>query len=90
MPRNLGMDYETFRESLGNVIRSERYRRGFRSQEGLAYRAGLHPTYVGAVERGERNVSLQNLLRISGALEMPLSRLIAEAEELVSEAGSNH
>lgn len=78
------MDYETFRESLGNVIRSERYRRGFRSQEGLAYRAELHPTYIGAIERGERNVSLQNLLRISGALGMPLSRLIEQAEELAA------
>ena len=76
------MDYDTFRGHLGNTIRSVRYRKGFRSQEGLGYAAGLHPNYIGAVERGERNVSLQNLLRISNALGMPLSRLIAEAEEL--------
>lgn len=75
------MDYEALREGLGNVIRSERYRRGIRSQEGLAHAAGLHPAYVGSVERGERNVSLQNLVRIAGALGMPLSELIAEAEE---------
>lgn len=76
------MDYEALRGALGNTIRAERYRRGYRSQEGFAYAAGLHPNYMGAVERGERNVSLQNLLLIAGALEMPLSRLIAEAEEL--------
>lgn len=54
----------------------------------LGYRAELHPNYVGAVERGERNVSLQNLLRIAGALEMPLSKLIERTEELAeSEEG---
>lgn len=46
--------------------------------------AGLHPNYIGAVERGEPNISLRNLLRIADALEMPLSQLIQEAEELVS------
>jgi transcriptional regulator with XRE-family HTH domain len=35
---------------------------------------------MGAVERGERNVSLRNLVRISNALKIPLSRLITEAE----------
>ena len=79
------MDYDTFRGHLGNTIRSERYRRGYRSQEALAYAAGVHPTYLGGVERGERNVSLQNLLRISHALDMQLSQLIAEAEELAAE-----
>ncbi len=78
------MDYDAFKESLGNTIRSERYRRGLRSQEALAYAAELHPTYVGAIERGERNVSLRNLLRIADALGMPLSRLIAEAEQTVA------
>lgn len=82
------MDYDALRKSLGNTIRSERYRRGYRSQERLAYAAGLHPNYIGAVERGELNISLQNLLRIADALGMPLSRLIAEAEELAaSEVG---
>ena len=37
---------------------------------------------MGAIERGERNVSLHILVRMANALDMPLSRLISEAEEL--------
>ena len=77
--------YDAFRRSLGNTIRSERYRKGYRSQEALAHASQLHPTYLGGIERGERNISLNNLLRIAGALDMPLSRLIAAAEELAAE-----
>jgi transcriptional regulator with XRE-family HTH domain len=40
----------------------------------------LHRTYIGGIERGERNVSLRNLFRIAGTLEIPLSQLLAEAE----------
>lgn len=83
------MDYETLQRALGNTIRAERYRRGYRSQEAFAYAARLHPNYAGAVERGERNISLQNLLRIAGALHMPLSDLISEAEELAASEDSN-
>lgn len=82
------MEYETLKRDLGNTIRAERYRRGYRSQEGFAYAAGIHPGYEGAVERGERNVSLENLLRISGALEIPLSELIRKAEQLSGTEGS--
>lgn len=47
------------------------------SQERLAEEAGLHRTYVGSVERGERNISLQNILRIARALGVDPSVLVA-------------
>ena len=78
------MEYDALVESLGNVVRAERYKKGYRSQERFAYAAGLHPNYVGALERGERNVSIRTLLRVADALGTPLSRLIAEAEGLAT------
>jgi transcriptional regulator with XRE-family HTH domain len=47
------------------------------SQEKLAEDCGLHRTYVGSVERGERNVSIDNMERIATALEVDVSDLLA-------------
>ena len=71
---------ETFSSQLGRVIRRRRLAAGL-SQEGLAERAALHRNYVGLVERGERNVTVDALARIAAGLGVPLSRLVAEAEE---------
>ena len=56
---------------LGHYLRSEREKRGW-SQEQFAFQAGLHRTYVGAVERGEYNVTLLTLRRITHALGITL------------------
>lgn len=50
------------------------------SQEAFADLVGLHRTYYSSIERGERNVSLKNLGVIAGGMQIPLSKLIAEAE----------
>jgi len=55
-------------------VRSWRSRRGI-SQEELAERAGLHRTYVSDIERGARNVSLQSIEKLAGALEISVSTL---------------
>jgi transcriptional regulator with XRE-family HTH domain len=63
------------RKILGQNIRNIRLACGF-SQEELADRAGLHRTYIGSVERGERNISLDNIVAIAEALDAPLIDLL--------------
>ena len=50
------------------------------SQEALAERAGLHRTYIGGIERGERNVSLVNIGLLADALDVDLTTLMAAVE----------
>ena len=57
------------RHALGATLRDFRERRGF-SQEQLGYAAGLHRTYIGGVERGERNPSFDSIDRILRAVGM--------------------
>ena len=65
-------------KQLGDVIRQKRTAKGH-SQESLALACGVHRTYMGAIERGERNVALENLNKIAAALDTRLSDLLAEA-----------
>ncbi len=55
------------RTIFGSTVRSIRQRQGI-SQEDLADRCGLHRTYIGGIERGERNVGLINIIAIAAAL----------------------
>ena len=61
--------------SFGNKVREERLRLGL-SQEELADRAGLHRTYIGMIERAEKNVTLINIKKIAHALKIPLDKLM--------------
>lgn len=69
-------------KALGDAIRARRAEIDGLSQEGLADLAGMHRTYVGDIERGLRNPSYRNLVKLAAALEVPLSELVARAERL--------
>ena len=66
--------------AFGAAVRRLRTERGW-SQEELADRVGIDRTYMGGVERGERNLGLVNVARIAAALEISMTCLISEAEQ---------
>jgi transcriptional regulator with XRE-family HTH domain len=67
------------REILARNLRLIRAQKGI-SQEELADRAGLHRTFVGSVERGERNISIDNVEKLAKALGVMASGLIGEGQ----------
>ena len=72
------MKRQTSNKKLGLAIRKERNKLGL-SQEKFAEKAGFHRTYIGHVERGEKNITVGGLLKIGKALEMSASQLLAKA-----------
>ncbi len=60
---------------VGKNIQKLRKSKG-KSQEQLAEICGMHRTYIGSVERGERNISLLNLEKIANALDVDISDLL--------------
>jgi len=57
---------------FGQKVRDERDRLGL-SQEELASRAGVHRTYIGMIERAEKNITLQNIEKIAKALDLKIA-----------------
>lgn len=72
-------DTEAQLPKLGAVIRSERKSKGL-SQEALADSAGIDRSHMGKIERGERNLSLLNLIKIAGSLDVRPSALLAASD----------
>lgn len=66
-----------FLREIGGRIREQRDAHGLTQAE-LAEKCGLHRTFIGSVERGERNVSILNLRLIASVLRIPLARLFAD------------
>lgn len=66
---------ETILKTIGRNV--QKYRKAKKwSQEELAQRAGLHRSYIGSIERNERNVSIINLQRIAQALGVQIEDLL--------------
>ena len=72
-------DRATVLVAFGSTVRRLRLEQGF-SQEEFADHCGLDRTYIGGVERGERNIGLVNVHRISGALKLDVSVLFQNME----------
>lgn len=68
------------RKVFASRLRQIRQLKGL-SQEELADMAGLHRTYVGSVERSERNISIDNIERLAKALEVDIIELLKEELE---------
>lgn len=73
----MGKSDSPLRRVLAQTLRELRAERGL-SQEELADAAGLHRTFVGAVERSERNISLDNIGKLATALGVPASVLLGK------------
>lgn len=65
---------ESIKVAFGRRVREMRLEKGL-SQEGLALACDLDRTYIGGIERGERNVSLVNIQKIAAALHVPVRDL---------------
>ena len=73
----MNLDDVDFLRTLGDRIRERRVARGLTQAE-LAESCALHRTFIGSVERGERNVSILNLRLMAKVLRVPLAELFAD------------
>ena len=62
-------------KKFGENIRKKRVEQGI-SQEELAFRASLHRTYIGMIERAEKNITLINIEKIANALQVEICELL--------------
>lgn len=65
---------------VGQRIRNYRTQQKL-SQEKLAELSGCHPTYIGQLERGEKNATLESIEKIASALDIPLSKLFEKLDD---------
>lgn len=69
-------------QALGEVIRNKRSKLGY-SQESFAAEVGLHRTYIGQVERGEKNLTIKNIVKIAKVLEVKVSKIFQDIDRFL-------
>jgi len=74
------MDNKEILIKFGEKVRNLRKERGL-SQEELSFRAELHRTYIGMIERAEKNITLINIEKIAKALNVEIKELFYEAKK---------
>jgi transcriptional regulator with XRE-family HTH domain len=72
------LDAHKARKALGDTIRAYRITKGL-SQEKLAELVDVHRNYIGNIERGEQNITINSLLRFADVFDRPLSKIMADA-----------
>jgi transcriptional regulator with XRE-family HTH domain len=70
---------DELQKAFGQRVRQLRLRKGY-SQEAFADHCGVHRTFMGTIERGETNLSLQNLARVAAGLGITMSKLLSGIE----------
>lgn len=75
------------KQTFGDRLRDLRHQLSI-TQEGLALRRGPDRSYVGQVERGERNISLENIYRLAEGLGIPPGELLVELDDLTKHTSS--
>lgn len=68
------MDNDFILQKFGETVRKKRMELNL-SQEKLAERAGLHRTYIGMIERAEKNITLTNIAKVATALNVEIKSL---------------
>ncbi len=76
-------------KTVGQRIRNYRTQKGL-SQEKLAELSGCHPTYIGQVERGEKNTTLESIEKIASALGITLEKLLEKIGENQPKTGEKN
>ncbi len=72
--------HESIQKQFGKKVRELRTERGY-SQEGFAFTCNLHRTYIGCIERGEKNVTITNIEKIAKALGVEISQLFSSSKK---------
>jgi transcriptional regulator with XRE-family HTH domain len=75
----MAIDQQSIKIRFGSAVRQSRLGKGL-TQEELAFRAGLHRTYIADIERGVRNTSIVNIEKIAAALDISISDLLKLCE----------
>lgn len=75
------LEHEQLHIVVAENIRLRRQTIGI-SQEALAYKCGLHRTYIGAIERAERNITINTLARVAAALDCSVVELVSSASQI--------
>lgn len=67
----------SIQKQFGQKVRELRTQRGY-SQEAFAFECGLHRTYIGCIERGEKNITITNIEKIAKALRIGIKSLFED------------